>query len=197
MVDTNIEEAKATLRIKARAQRATLADAAKADAAYAAANAFLEGIPLNPTDIVAVYWPIRDEFDSRPLLIRLMDSGQPVCLPVTEGDEPLTMRLWAVNEPLYPSGFGTLAPIESAPIVEPDIVIAPLLAFDHQGNRLGYGKGHYDRTMVLMRKRPQFIGLAFAGQEFPSVPRDAHDRPLDAVVTENGLRHFAPLDTAA
>lgn len=196
MLNAEIEEAKAALRIKARAQRASIAESIGPDAAQAAANYFLEGIALNPTDIVAAYWPIRDEFDSRPLLIRLMDSGQPVCLPVTEGDEPLTMRLWQANEPLYPSGFGTLAPIESAPIVEPDIVVAPLLAFDQRGNRLGYGKGHYDRTMNRMHKRPRFIGLAFAGQEFPSVPRDTHDRPLDAVVTENGLRHFAPVDTA-
>jgi len=197
MVDAIIEEAKAALRIKARAQRAAAAEASTAEAGHAAANHFLESVSLNPADIVAVYWPIRDEFDSRPLLIRLMDSGQPVCLPVTEGDEPLIMRLWTPNEPLYPSGFGTLAPIDSAPVVEPDIVVAPLLAFDGRGNRLGYGKGHYDRTMVLMRKRPQFIGLAFAGQELPSIPHDTHDRPLDAVVTELGIRHFAPLDTAA
>jgi 5-formyltetrahydrofolate cyclo-ligase len=198
MVDANIEEAKAALRIKARAQRATLADGAKADAAQAAANAFLEGIPLNPTDIVAAYWPIREELDVKPLLTRLMDSLQPVCLPVVVGDEePLDMRLWEQGAPLYPSGFGTLAPSEIAPRVEPDVVIVPLLAFDATGTRLGYGGGYYDRTLARMKKRPRLIGFAFAGQEFSSIPREPHDLPLDAVVTEIGIRHFAPLDTAA
>src|SRR5665213_2132583 len=198
MVDVDIEEAKAALRIKARAQRAALANAAKADAAHAAANAFLEGVPLNPTDIVAAYWPIREELDVKPLLTRLMDSLQPVCLPVVIGDEqPLDMRLWEQGAPLYPSGFGTLAPSEMAPRVEPDVVIVPLLAFDATGTRLGYGGGYYDRPLARMKKRPRLVGFAFAGQELPAIPREPHDLPLDAVVTEIGIRHFTPLDTAA
>jgi len=198
MVDADIEEAKAALRIKARTQRAALADAAKADAAHAAANAFLDGVPLGPTDIVAAYWPIREELDVKPLLTRLMDSFQPVCLPVVVGaEEPLDMRLWEQGAPLYPSGFGTLAPSEMAPRVDPDVVIVPLLAFDATGTRLGYGGGYYDRTLARMKKRPRLIGFAFAGQELASIPREPHDLPLDAVVTETGIRHFAPLDTAA
>ena len=127
--------------------------------------------------------------------LQLVDGGQPVCLPATEGDEPLVMRLWSGNEPLYPSGFGTLAPIETAPVVEPDIVVAPLLAFDRRGTRLGYGKGHYDRTMALMRKQPQYIGLAFAAQELALIPSAPHDRPLDSIITELGIRHFAQAES--
>jgi len=198
MVDADIEEAKAALRIKARARRAALADAAKGDAANAAANVFLDGVPLNPSDIVAAYWPIREELDVKPLLTRLMDSLQPVCLPVVVGpEEPLDMRLWEQGAPLYPCGFGTLAPSEIAPRVEPDVVIVPLLAFDATGTRLGYGGGYYDRTLARMKNRPRLIGFAFAGQEFSTIPREPHDMPLDAVVTEIGIRHFAPLDTAA
>ncbi|MDR3473212.1 MAG: 5-formyltetrahydrofolate cyclo-ligase [Devosia sp.] len=198
MADEKIEEAKAALRVRARAQRAAIAPAAKEDAARAAADAFLAGVPLSPSDIVAGYWPIREEFDCKPLLTKLMDSLQPVCLPVVLGEgQPLDMRLWEQGAPLYPSGFGTLAPSEIAPRAEPDIVVMPLLAFDKVGTRLGYGGGYYDRTFAGMKKRPRLIGFAFSAQELPTIPREPHDLPLDAVVTEKGIRHFAAMDSAA
>jgi len=198
MADQMIEEAKAALRIRARAQRAAIAPAIKADAANAAAAHFLDGVALSATDIVAGYWPIREELDCKPLLIRLMDGLQPVCLPVVLGEEqPLDMRLWEQGAPLYPSGFGTLAPSEMAPKAMPDVVIVPLLGFDAEGTRLGYGGGYYDRTLAGMKKRPRLIGFAFAAQELPQIPREPHDLPLDAIVTETGIRHFTPVDTAA
>lgn len=193
----SIEDTKAALRLRARAQRAAIAENAPADAAADAARHFVDGVRCEPGAIIALYWPIRDEFDCRPLLVRLIEAGRPVCLPATAGDEPLTMRLWNGEDPLYPSGFGTLAPLDSAPVVEPHIVVAPLLAFDRHGTRLGYGKGHYDRTMALMRRRPQFIGLAFADQELPFIPSEPHDHPLDMVVTETGVRRFSTADSRA
>lgn len=198
MVDEQIEEAKAALRIRALAQRAAIGPVAKADAAHAAAMHFFEGVTLAPTDIVALYWPIREELDCRPLLTRLVDGMQPVCLPVVMGDEvPLEMRLWEQGAPLYPSGFGTLAPSEVAPRVEPDVVVMPLLGFDARGTRLGYGGGYYDRTLAGMHKRPRLVGLAFSGQELPEVPREPHDWPLDMIVTELGLRVFSPTKASA
>ncbi|HVX82019.1 MAG TPA: 5-formyltetrahydrofolate cyclo-ligase [Devosiaceae bacterium] len=198
MPDATIEGAKAALRTKARAMRAAIAPALRADAALAAANHFLDGVPLKPNDVVALYWPIREELDVKPLMARLMDSFQPVCLPVVRGDgQPLDMRLWEQGAPLYPSGFGTLAPSEIAPRAEPDVVVMPLLGFDRRGTRLGYGGGYYDRTLAQMKKQPRLIGYAFAAQELPEIPREPHDRPLDAMVTEIGIRHFAPEDTAA
>lgn len=195
MADEAIEAAKAALRVTARAARATISAEARAAAAEAAARHFFAGFDLPAFAIVAAYWPIRDEFDCKPILIRLMDSGQPVCLPVTNGDDPLTMRLWRVGDPLEPSGFGTMAPLESAPIVEPDIVLVPLLGFDAKGHRLGYGKGHYDRTIALMTKRPRLIGLAYASQQLDLVPFAQHDMPLDGIVTETGYRSFAGTPT--
>jgi 5-formyltetrahydrofolate cyclo-ligase len=125
-------------------------------------------------------------------MIKLMDAMQPVCLPLVLGpDEPLELRLWEEGAPLYPSGFGTLAPSELAPLVEPDIVLMPLLGFDKRGTRLGYGGGYYDRTLAVMRKAPRLIGLAFDCQEIDEIPREFHDVPLDAVVTEAGVRYFS------
>jgi 5-formyltetrahydrofolate cyclo-ligase len=66
----------------------------------------------------------------------------------------------------------------------------PLLGFDKHGTRLGYGGGYYDRTLAMLSSPPRLIGYAFASQEVDHVPRDAHDIPLDAVVTEAGYRSF-------
>ena len=191
MVDDKIEEAKAALRIKAHAARAALPQADRADAALAVRQHFFESITLNAGDIVAAYWRIRDELDCQPILVRLMDSNQTVVLPVVLGpDEPLDLRVWEQGASLYEAGFGTLAPSELAPKAEPDIVIMPLLGFDKMGTRLGYGGGYYDRTLAKMRKKPMLVGLAFAAQELDAIPREAHDVPLDAIVTEAGMRHF-------
>ena len=142
-------------------------------------------------DVVAAYWRIRDELDCQPILVKLMDSNQTVVLPVVLGPEqPLDLRVWEQGASLYESGFGTLAPSELAPKAEPDIVIMPLLGFDGRGTRLGYGGGYYDRTLASMTKKPKLIGLAFAAQELDRIPREKHDVPLDAIVTEAGVRHF-------
>ena len=68
----------------------------------------------------------------------------------------------------------------------------PLLAFDGQGTRLGYGGGYYDRTLAALRAAGavRAIGIAYAGQEVPKVPHGPHDQRLDAVLTENGLTRF-------
>ncbi|HWA17605.1 MAG TPA: 5-formyltetrahydrofolate cyclo-ligase [Devosia sp.] len=191
MADPKTEQAKAALRIKAQATRAAILNSTRPAAARAAAEHFFATIRLAPGDIVAGYWRIKDEMDCQPILVRLMDQMQPVCLPVVLGDEqPLELRLWEQGAPLYEAGFGTLAPSELAPHVEPDVIIMPLLGFDSRGTRLGYGGGYYDRTLAGLGKRPRLIGLAFAAQEIPEIPHQPHDIPLDAIVTEKGVRTF-------
>lgn len=191
-IEAQFEDEKARLREEARIRRAEVPQADRADFAKAAAEAFLSGVPLEPDQVVALYWPIRDEIDCKPLLTKLMDAGQPVCLPVVlDEDAPLEMRLWQEGQALYPSGFGTLAPDDSAPRVVPDIMVIPLLGFDAQGTRLGYGKGYYDRTLAAMERQPMLVGYAFSAQELPAIPRAPHDIPLDAVVTEAGILRFA------
>ena len=191
MIDVAIEDAKAGLRAMAHKRRSGIHSGVRAEAARAAAAHFLSGVAIRPGEIVAAYWPIRDELDCRLLLTRLVDSGQPVCLPVVVGDGlPLELRLWEEGAPLYPSGFGTLAPAETAPIVEPDLIIMPLLGFDKHGTRLGYGGGYYDRTLGMLSRQPRLVGYAFAVQEIEHVPREPHDVPLDAVVTEAGITRF-------
>jgi 5-formyltetrahydrofolate cyclo-ligase len=154
--------------------------------AWAPAQMFRSGI------VVSAYWPYRSEIDPRPLMQRFANAGARLALPVTPAkgsDDPLRFHIWSAGDALHPRAFGVHEPHPSAEMVEPDILLVPLLAFDRRGGRLGYGAGHYDRTLERLRalKPIQAIGLAFAAQEIEGVPMEAHDQRLDAVLTERAF----------
>lgn len=141
---------------------------------------------------LAGYMPMRTEID--PLVAMAAHDG-PVGVPVIIGaDQPLRFREWSPGCALVPGEFGALIPAEGA-WVEPEVLIVPMVAFDARGYRLGYGGGFYDRTLEGLRaKRPTLaVGFAFAAQEVAEVPVEPTDQPLDAVVTEEGLRLFGGL----
>lgn len=191
MVKVDFGDIKETLRQTAKAQRARLADGARVEAAQAAAEHFERDVPYDQGDVIAVYWAIREEIDTKPLLLSLMDAGLTVCLPVVKGqDEPLVFRVWEPDATLFEAGFGTLAPGDFAPEVIPDVIVVPMLGFDRVGTRLGYGRGYYDRTVAAFEKKPLLVGYAFSAQELPDIPRADHDMPLDLLVTELGVRRF-------
>ncbi len=150
----------------------------------------LRGTLIPPGSVVAGFWPIQDEIDIRPLLAALHGRGHPLALPVTgRRGEALVFRAWTPGEPLLPGRFGTSHP--AGAVVTPDVLLIPLLAFDAEGHRLGYGGGFYDRTLALLPGSLR-IGCAFASQELDSVPQGPYDQTLHAVVTEAGLRRFSP-----
>jgi 5-formyltetrahydrofolate cyclo-ligase len=120
----------------------------------------------------------------------LMALGHGLALPVMQGaGRPLIFRQWAEGDALAPGPFQVQQPLDHSPRVVPDVVLVPLLAFDAQGWRLGYGGGFYDRTLDELRGNPQVrsVGVAFNAQKVAEVPRDAFDRPLDGILTETGL----------
>ncbi len=181
-----LADEKAALRKRARAARAAAAKTAEAPSA-----AFLTQLgqgPLIPAGCtVSAYWPMGSELDIVPAIRALHDRGHPIALPVMlEPARPLIFRLWSPDMTLQAAGFGTSEPPEEAPEVEPQVLIVPLLAFDRQGYRLGYGGGFYDRTLAKLRAKSAVlaIGAAYAGQEVESVPREATDLALDWIVTE-------------
>jgi 5-formyltetrahydrofolate cyclo-ligase len=90
------------------------------------------------------------------------------------------------------AGFGTMAPGPEAEELRPDVLLMPLAGFDRQGNRIGYGKGHYDTAISSLEKSGPLlcIGLAFALQEVELVPAEGHDKPLAGILTEDGYRSF-------
>jgi len=191
MVVERNEDTKAGLRGVAKARRAALTPAERAHAAQAVAQACLAEPKFAARQVIAGYWPLPEELDCRPILQRLLDDGRTVVLPaIIRRDGPLQMRVWEPDAPLYPAGFGTLAPSELAPQARPDLVLLPLLGFDRLGTRLGYGGGYYDRSFAEAEGRPLMVGLAYGAQEFETIPRDEHDIALDAVVTETGIKEF-------
>ena len=144
--------------------------------------------------VVSGYLPIRDEADPRALMAALAGKGHVLALPsVIERGAPLVFRRWSPGDATLIDMFGLTEPLASAEIMTPSIVLVPMLAFDAAGTRLGYGGGYYDRTLATLRAAGKLVavGIAYAGQEVPGLPRRDHDEPLDAIVTEKGLRKFA------
>lgn len=179
-------------RAEARSRRA---DAAKADpkAAGKAARIFQEAIAPSKTDVVAVYRAIQSELDPAPLVSSLWAGGIATCFPVViAAHTPLEFRLASADTVFVSGGFGTSVPPEGSQIVVPTIIVAPLLAFDARGYRLGYGGGFYDRTLEKLRAEGAVsaFGYAYAGQEADAVPIEPTDQRLDGVVTEHGMRRF-------
>ncbi len=138
---------------------------------------------------VAGYVPIRSEIDPMPLLAACAKAGCTTCLPTTpKPGEALVFRAWQIGAPLVAGLYGTSEPPQDAPIRTPNLLLVPLLAFDGAGYRLGYGGGFYDRSLAGLRPRGVVaVGIAYAGQEIPQVPRESHDAPLDGILTESGF----------
>jgi 5-formyltetrahydrofolate cyclo-ligase len=182
---------KQTLRNEARARRAELA-AATPDFAASLAR-YAGSLALASDRVIAGYWPIRDEADPRALASALAARGHPIALPVIAGPEAaLAFRPWRDESDLAPNRHGIHEPPAHLETVAPHVLLVPLLAFDADGVRLGYGGGYYDRTLAELRNHGHIvaIGVAYAGQEVAKLPHDAHDQRLDAVVTERGFRKF-------
>jgi 5-formyltetrahydrofolate cyclo-ligase len=136
--------------------------------------------------VISGYAAIRDELDPLPLLKGLAANGHPVALPVIDRKgAPLNFRQWQPGDTLQPGAFSVPVPEEVATVLVPDILLVPLLAFDSNGFRLGYGAGFYDRTLAGLRERGSVtaIGIAFDEQRLEAVPHDKYDEALDWVLT--------------
>lgn len=184
-------EAKRELRKKAGKKRKALHGEIGPKARKLIRDMGLDFLELERPGVVSGFHPYGTEIDCTALLHRLAEEGWTTCLPVVTGPaEPLTFRVWTRDEPLESGAWDIPTPQSAAPSVKPDVMLVPLLAFDAQGYRLGYGGGFYDRTTELARGERDIIaiGVAFSGQEVKQVPRGKHDEPLDWMLTEAGAR---------
>jgi 5-formyltetrahydrofolate cyclo-ligase len=144
-------------------------------------------VTIGPGVIVSGFSPMKSEIDPIPLMRRLADIGAQLALPVVVAKgQPLVMRSWTVGDHLQAGTWGIREPELAAALVEPDVLIVPLLAFDRRGHRIGYGAGYYDMTLTALRQRKPVvaIGIAFAIQEIDAVPDEPGDARLDFVMTE-------------
>ncbi len=177
---------KSDLRREAIARR----DALPPDARQAAAEAIAARkfpLAIIPGMIVSGFMPLKSEINPLPLLRKLAGQGARLALPVVAGrGKPLVMREWVFGERLVAGVWGIREPKPEAAVVDPDILLVPLLAFDRTGHRIGYGAGYYDLTLAQLRARKPVIavGLAFAVQEVPTAPATPRDALLDLVLTE-------------
>lgn len=136
---------------------------------------------------VSSYLPIGSEIAPMILAQKLISKGSALSLPRLEKESgKIVFVRWNFGDPLEQTTFSINQPLENSKHVSPEIILVPLLAFDCDGSRLGYGKGHYDRAIKELRlsKQVKVCGVAFAGQEVAAIPTELHDEKLDWVITE-------------
>lgn len=182
---------KESLRAELRARRAKLAHAHPDFAHDVAEHVAMLNVPGG--SVVGGYIAIGDEADPHILLKKLTVQHCTIAFPrVSAKDEPLAFHCWAPGQNLQRGTYGIPEPSKDWPLAYPKILLVPLLAFDRNGHRLGYGGGYYDRTLDFLRANStvRAIGVAYSGQEVAELPREEHDHRLDAIITENGVRNF-------
>jgi 5-formyltetrahydrofolate cyclo-ligase len=146
-------------------------------------------LTLAPGAIVSGFSAIRDEIDPAPLLKSLGAAGYRLALPAMQGKgKPLLFREWTPGDAMGSAQWGIAEPLADKPELEPDVVLVPLLAFDSDGYRLGYGGGFYDRTLLRLRaaKPVVAVGIAYDELKVDAVPHLDYDQRLDWVLTPSG-----------
>jgi len=181
---------KTALRARMMAWRKTVTPAQRDETAKALAwigLSFARPFPVGA--VVSGFASLPDELDCMPLMHQLANEGLGLALPLVTGKgQPLVFRSWAPGDAMDAGVWGIAQPKADKPVVEPDIMLVPLLAVDRNGCRLGYGGGFYDRTLQGLRARKPVlaIGLAYEEQVVDAVPHLDYDEPLDWVLTPAG-----------
>lgn len=161
-----------------------------------AAINFFKSINPSKDHIVAAYWPKNREFDTGPLLHRLLEEGISVCLPVMQKDtRVLSFVNWVDGDALVKGPHDILQPqiTDETEFALPDIVVVPMLAFDRKGHRLGYGGGYYDATLNALRAQKDIVavGVAYSSQAVLfNLPSEEHDEQLDWVITPKDVHSY-------
>lgn len=142
----------------------------------------LEGLTLS------MYWPIKGEPDLRSLIAKLHDKGVVIALPLVETKAaPLVFRLWTPDTKMVKGDWNIPVPPSDAKIVTPDIALAPLVGWDDDSYRLGYGGGYFDRTLAALDSRPFKIGIGYASAQLATIFPQPHDIAMDLIVTDEGV----------
>jgi len=140
---------------------------------------------------IAGYYPSYYEVDILNFLEEASKRKFKIALPVVISSTLMCFRSWIIREPLYVNKFGILEPENTKKEIFPDLVMVPLVAFDNQLNRIGYGKGYYDRSLKKIKKKVKgktvFLGIANSFQKCKSIPVNKNDFKLDYIFTEQGI----------
>jgi 5-formyltetrahydrofolate cyclo-ligase len=130
------------------------------------------------------YYPVNSEVDDLDILKKFEKIKFTISLPVIKKNFKMDFYKWSFNEPLKINKYGIPQP-NSKILVYPDILLVPLVAFDNNRNRLGYGGGYYDRLIEKLTKKKKIlkIGLALSCQKVKKIPINKYDKRLDYIVT--------------
>jgi 5-formyltetrahydrofolate cyclo-ligase len=191
-VEQGPRETKRALRLALLQDRAAMMAAHADTARLAIRDRYLSAFEPPPGTVVSAFWPMPGELDLRPLLEALHARGCVCGLPVVVArNSPLVFRSWEPGMTLVTSRFGISEPGPERPEVRPQHALVPLLAFDDDGYRLGYGGGFYDRTLAALRRDGVgplvAIGVGLEAQRRPSLPREPFDARLDWLVTDEAV----------
>ncbi|MGD9638966.1 MAG: 5-formyltetrahydrofolate cyclo-ligase [Alphaproteobacteria bacterium] len=183
-----ILEQKKQIRADMLKQRVSFASKSGSKASLAIAEKILEQfIKGQKHKVFSLYFPIKGEVDISSLMFDIEDEKSEAALPVVEKKgEPLIFARWSLDTVLTTREFGILEPSNVENVV-PDVMFLPLVAFDRQGNRLGYGGGYYDKTIAKIKKiKPQvkIVGVGYAMQEVATIPCEEGDEKMAYIVTE-------------
>ena len=194
-MELSVPETKRALRRALLQDRDAVMAAHAGTARLALRDRYLSAFDPQPGTVVSAFWPMAGELDLRPLLEALHARGCVCGLPVVvERNAPLVFRSWEPGVALVTSRFGIDEPAADRPEVRPHHALVPLLAFDDDGYRLGYGGGFYDRTLALWRADGAgpitAIGVGLEAQRRPSLPREPFDERLDWLVTDEAVVRF-------
>lgn len=189
------KDLKKRLRLEALARRDALDEFWRVEAALEMAETARDRLEVGSGQIVSGFWPMRSEVDVRPLMFALREKGARLCLPAILDKTTIVFRELVRGAPMVDMGFGTVGPHAEAEVLDPSVMLVPLAAFDARGHRIGYGAGYYDRAIAKLVDKghaPRLVGIAFDCQEVSQVPDEAHDVVIAEILTESGLRRFAP-----
>ncbi len=180
---------RAALRRNMIAQREALDPADHAQRSEALAAHLAKLLQRLRPDVLGFCWPIRGEFDCRPLFAQLAETR--TCLPmVVEADAAMDFREWRPDSAMLIDRYGIHYPAAGAAL-RPEVLLKPVNAFDGGGFRLGYGGGYFDRTLAVLHPRPLAVGLGFELARVATTQPGPYDITLDAVITEKGLELFS------
>ncbi|SAK77322.1 5-formyltetrahydrofolate cyclo-ligase [Caballeronia glebae] len=181
------------------ALRATLLATREAQSEQPGQAARNEALALRIQDMLArhearsvgFYWPVAGEFDARDALARWLgaDATRTAALPVVvKPHAPMVFHAWRADAPMKEGRYRIPVPAEEQ-VVLPELLLIPCVGFDADRYRLGYGGGYYDRTLAAWPNgaRPVTIGVAYESGQCKTLPRETHDMPLDAIITESAI----------
>jgi 5-formyltetrahydrofolate cyclo-ligase len=153
-------------------------------------RAIAEILPPSANAAVGCYWPFRREPDCLPFMRDAVRAGGRIALPVVIArGRPLEFRLWTETTTMKPGPWNIPQPADTECVI-PAVLVIPLVGFDDQGYRLGYGAGFYDITLSSLSPQPFKVGVGFELAHLPTIHPQAFDVPMDVIFTEDGRREF-------